>query len=194
MPQRLCPPGRCPQPLLGTSGVHAIQPCGPGAPGRAAAYGFRRYREAVAATLHWTGTSADIRWWVPPASGALAWIASVGVPPFPAAHSTVPTSGAVRMHLPNAEPRHIGVIGASLGGAAALRSVVSVLPPDLDAAVLVVSHARIGRLRRAGLNAEESERLYERLVDSVASLVQYLSVEASIPERRRGRPPTNTDI
>jgi CheY-like chemotaxis protein len=37
--------------------------------------------------------------------------------------------------------------------------------------------ARIGRLRRNGLDTEESERLYERLVDSVASLLQYLPAE-----------------
>ncbi|HEY2023558.1 response regulator [Paraburkholderia sp.] len=43
--------------------------------------------------------------------------------------------------------------------------------------------ARIGRLRRSGVDTEESERLYERLVDSVASLLQYLPTEASTRSR-----------
>ena len=45
--------------------------------------------------------------------------------------------------------------------------------------------ARIRRLRRGGLNTEASERLYERLVDSVASLLQYLPGEASMRARQR---------
>jgi CheY-like chemotaxis protein len=43
--------------------------------------------------------------------------------------------------------------------------------------------ARIGRLRKRGMNTEESERLYERLVDSIASLLEYLPTEASARSR-----------
>jgi CheY-like chemotaxis protein len=45
--------------------------------------------------------------------------------------------------------------------------------------------ARIGQLRRGGLDTEESERLYDQLVDSVASLLQYLSTEAALRARHR---------
>lgn len=38
--------------------------------------------------------------------------------------------------------------------------------------------ARIERLRRANMNVEESVRLYDRLVESVATLVQCLPAEA----------------
>ncbi|WP_075305287.1 PleD family two-component system response regulator [Burkholderia sp. SRS-W-2-2016] len=46
--------------------------------------------------------------------------------------------------------------------------------------------ARIAHMRAAGISVEESEKLYERLVDSVASLVQCLPIEASFSTRRRG--------
>ncbi|WP_233830575.1 response regulator [Paraburkholderia sp. ZP32-5] len=45
--------------------------------------------------------------------------------------------------------------------------------------------ARIGQLRRGGLDTEESERLYNQLVDSVANLLQYLSTEAALRARYR---------
>ena len=46
--------------------------------------------------------------------------------------------------------------------------------------------ARIERLRRNKMNVEESVRLYDRLVESVASLVQYLPARASwLSERQR---------
>jgi hypothetical protein len=41
--------------------------------------------------------------------------------------------------------------------------------------------SRIGRLCELGLYIEEAERLYERLINSVASLVQCLPVAASCP-------------
>jgi CheY-like chemotaxis protein len=41
--------------------------------------------------------------------------------------------------------------------------------------------ARIERLRKRGQNIEASERLYDSLVESVASLVQYLPAQASVP-------------
>jgi CheY-like chemotaxis protein len=49
---------------------------------------------------------------------------------------------------------------------------------------------RIDRSRRANINVEESVRLYDRLVESVASLVQCLPAEAPgfAARRRRGYP------
>ncbi|WP_353049322.1 response regulator [Paraburkholderia strydomiana] len=44
--------------------------------------------------------------------------------------------------------------------------------------------ARIDRLRRANMNVEESVRLYDRLVESVATLVQCLPAEAFWSKRR----------
>jgi len=51
------------------------------------------------------------------------------------------------MQLPSEHvPRHVVAIVASLGGIDALRRVLSALPPDFPAAVLVVQHQQRGRV------------------------------------------------
>lgn len=71
-------------------------------------------------------------------------------------------------------PRHLIVIGASAGGIQALREVVSALPVDIDAAILVALHM-----------AATARTVLPMLLERAGRLPATLAADVQLPERGR---------